>query len=180
MTGKKLRLAAGLSATVFVVVTAALVLPAVSAQSVPDWVKTAALWYGQDKTSEAEFLSAIKFLIESGVIVLEGEDAAARDSAEKPTTANIIIPNGNANVEHTGFYIPLNLEVEEGTTVVWVNEDAVQHTVQSLDETGNIVGLFNSAPLQTGERFSYDFNEDGVYHYYCSLHPWRVGQVTVR
>lgn len=168
MAGLKPLLAVGLSAIVLVV----LVAPA-SAQSVPEWLQKVALWYGQGEISETEFLNAIKHLIEIGVIVLE-------DGTTINSNTTIVIPNGNANIEHTGFYIPLNLEVDEGTTVVWVNEDSVPHTVQSIDEMGKIIGLFNSIPLNTGERFSYEFDESGAYHYYCSLHPWRVGQVTVR
>ena len=169
MAGKK-TLAVGLSAALVLVVLA---VPIASAQSVPDWVKKVALWYGQEHITETEFLDAIKFLIANDIIVLEDKEAP-------PGPATIVIPNGNANVEHTGFYIPLNLEVSKETTVVWVNEDSVPHTVQSIDESGTIIGLFNSIPLKTGERFSYDFDEPGIYHYYCSLHPWRVGQVTVR
>lgn len=170
LTGKKLRLTAVLSATL-VATIAVIALPNVSAQSVPDWVRDTALWYGQEKTSETEFLAAIKFLVESNIIVLD-DGMSGQDS-------NIIIPNGNANNDLTGFYIPLNLEVAKGTTVVWVNEDSVPHTVQSIDEAGKIIGMFNSIPLKTGERFSYDFNEEGIYHYFCSLHPWRIGHVTV-
>ena len=148
----------------------------ISAQGVPDWVKNTALWYGQGNISETEFLNAIKFLIENDVIVIENQDP----TKSQETTSSIIIPNGNANIEHTGFYVPLNLEVSKGTTVIWINDDTVPHTVQSIDEQGKIIGLFNSAPLTTGERFAYSFDEDGTYHYYCSLHPWRVGQVTVK
>lgn len=170
MTDKRLMLTATLSVA-FVVTMAVIVLPTVSAQSVPEWIRDTALWYGQEKISETEFLAAIKFLVENNIIVLDN-DTSTQDSS-------IIIPNGNANTDLTGFYIPLNLEVAKGTTVVWVNEDSVPHTVQSIDETGKIIGMFNSIPLKTGERFSYDFNEEGVYHYLCSLHPWRVGHVTV-
>lgn len=150
------------------------------AQSIPEWIKNTALWYGQGNISETEFLNAIKFLIENDVIVIENQDVVKSESANKSLISEIIIPNGNSNIEHTGFYIPLNLEIDAGTTVVWVNNDTVLHTVQSIDEEGNIIGLFNSAALATGERFTHTFDEEGAYHYYCSLHPWRVGQVTVR
>ena len=94
--------------------------------------------------------------------------------------ARVSIPNGNYDISGTGFYIPLNLEVSTGTTVGWVNDDSVPHTIQSQDPQGNIIGLFNSAPLMTGEVFEYTFDESGVYNYFCSLHPWRVGIVTVK
>lgn len=62
----------------------------------------------------------------------------------------------------------------------WINDDSVPHTIQSQDEQGKIIGLFNSALLMTGEKFEYAFDEPEVYNYYCSLHPWRVGIITVR
>jgi len=148
--------------------------PSASAESIPSWIKNTALWYGEDSISETEFLNAIKFLIENELIVLD-EEVIPGD-----LIASVLIPNGNYDIASTGFYIPLNLEVTPGTTVTWTNDDSVPHTIQSLNEKGEIIGLFNSAPLQTGETFEYTFDESGVYNYYCSFHPWRVGVVTVR
>ena len=147
----------------------------VEAQEIPEWIKNIALWYGQGSVSDTEFLNAIKFLLENKIIVVE-------DKQEVPATKtfNVIIPNGNANIENTGFYVPLNAQVKVGTTVVWINNDVVPHTIQSQDEEGNVRGLFNSALLTTGQRFAYTFEDKGVYHYFCTLHPWRVGVVTVK
>lgn len=147
----------------------------VSAQSIPEWIKNTALWYGQGNISETEFLNAIKYLIDNEIIVLESQ----QDPLPESKVVNVIIPNGNANIENTGFYIPLNAQIKSGTTVVWINNDVVLHTIQSQDQQGNVIGLFNSAPLSTGQRFAYTFEEPGVYHYFCTLHPWRVGTVTV-
>lgn len=95
------------------------------------------------------------------------------------TTAKVLIPNGNSALVNTGFFIPLNLEVIRGTTVIWQNEDNIGHTVQSQDAKGNIIPLFNSNVLKTGDTFSYKFEKPGVYHYFCTIHPWRIGIVTV-
>jgi len=151
--------------------------PIASAEGVPPWIKNTALWYGEGSISETEFLNAIKFLIENGLIEIEDDTG---DVVSANLTSSVLIPNGNFDIANTGFYIPLNLEVSTGTTVIWVNDDSVPHTIQSQDEKGAIIGLFNSAPLMTGETFEYTFDESGVYNYYCSLHPWRVGIVTVR
>lgn len=35
---------------------------------IPDWVKNIALWYGQGSVSEDEFINAIKFLIDQGIL----------------------------------------------------------------------------------------------------------------
>jgi len=92
----------------------------------------------------------------------------------------ILIPNGNFDVSNSSFYLPLNLETVTGATVTWVNEDSVPHTVQSQDESGKVSDIFNSIPLNTGDRFDFTFEESGVFNYFCSFHPWRVGVVTVK
>jgi plastocyanin len=145
------------------------------AESVPDWVKNTAKFWTEGKISDTEFLNAIKFLIEKNIIQVEAKPATKPAS----NVANVVIPNGNAEVGNVGFYIPLNLQVTGGTTVVWINDDNIPHTIQSQDEKGNVLSLFNSKALKTGERFAYKFNESGVYHYFCTIHPWRVGVVTV-
>lgn len=145
------------------------------AESVPEWIKNIAKLWSEGKITDTEFLNAIKFLIEKNIIQVEAK------SAIKPATdaANIIIPNGNAEVGNIGFYIPLNLQIASGTIVIWINDDNIPHTIQSQDEKGNVLSLFNSKALKTGERFAYKFAEPGVYHYFCTIHPWRVGIVTV-
>lgn len=152
--------------------------PNASAESLPPWIKNTALWYGEGAISETEFLNAIKFLLENDFIRMDMDDVD--EIIPQTLNSSVLIPNGNFDIAGTGFYIPLNLEVSVGTAVTWINDDSVPHTIQSQDETGAIIGLFNSAPLLTGESFEYTFDESGVYNYFCSLHPWRVGVITVR
>ena len=148
----------------------------VNAESIPEWVKNNALWYGQGDISESEFLNAIKFLIESEIITIESSEEVISEIME----AQIVIPNGNFDVSGSGFYLPLNLEISTNTKVTWTNDDSVPHNIQSQDEVGNVIDLFNSPPLNTGDKFEFVFEEVGVYNYYCSFHPWRVGVVTVK
>ena len=148
-----------------------------NAENVPNWIKNNALWYGQGEITETEFLNSIKFLIENDILVLDNDND---NEIKRNQLTQIIIPNGNYVVSGGAVYLPLNLEINPMTTVQWLNDDVVQHTVQSQDKFGNIIGLFNSVPLNTGETFEFKFTEEGVYNYYCSLHPWRVGLVTVR
>ena len=147
-----------------------------NAESIPEWVKNNALWYGQGIVSEDEFLNAIKFLIENDIIVLESSE----EIVSKVIDATVFIPNGNFDVSSAGFYSPLNLEIPAGTTVTWINEDSVPHNIQSQDEFGKVTDEFNSPPLNTGDRFEFIFEEKGIYNYFCSFHPWRVGIVTVK
>lgn len=96
------------------------------------------------------------------------------------STATVLILNGNSLQNNTGFFTPPDLEIIRGTTVIWENHDNIGHTVQSQDGKGNVIGLFNSPVLKSGETFSYKFDKPGVYYYLDTLHPWRIGIVTVR
>lgn len=44
------------------------------ADQVPSWVKNTAKWYGDGLISEIEFLNAIKYLIDNGILNLEGSE----------------------------------------------------------------------------------------------------------
>ena len=48
--------------------------PFIQAQSVPDWVKNTAGWWATDAISETEFVNAIEFLVNVGIINIEGEN----------------------------------------------------------------------------------------------------------
>lgn len=77
-----------------------------------------------------------------------------------------------ANVEIRNYtYIPQNITVKIGQTVMWTNNDTVLH---------DVVGSgIESDYLQKGEKFIYTFEEEGTYPYTCSVHPWMEGEVTV-
>ena len=162
--------------TVFSILLISFTVNDAVAESVPEWVKNNALWYGQGDISETEFLNAIKFLIENEILEINTIDIEFAENID----AAIIIPNGNSDVAGVGFYLPLNLEIPVNTKVTWTNDDSVPHNIQSQDEVGNVIDLFNSPPLNTGDKFEFVFEESGIYNYYCSFHPWRVGVVTVK
>ena len=67
---------------------------------------------------------------------------------------------------------PQDLKVKSGTTVIWVNEDDIPHTVVSLNN-------FRSKPLDSNDTFSFTFTTPGTYKYFCSLHPHMTGTIVV-
>jgi plastocyanin/glucose/arabinose dehydrogenase len=64
---------------------------------------------------------------------------------------------------------PTEITISAGTTVTWINQDAVIHDVIS-GSRGDPTDLINSSDMRAGERFSYTFNEPGTYDYFCSYH----------
>ena len=70
-------------------------------------------------------------------------------------------------------FAPQRLTVKAGTTVTWINDDDIPHTVTSSSK------LFKSRALDTNDKFSFTFTTPGSYEYFCSLHPHMTGTVVV-
>jgi plastocyanin len=71
-------------------------------------------------------------------------------------------------------YGPARVIVPAGSTVEWVNRDAVVHTATAED------GSWDSRGIQPGERWRATFHQPGVYSYYCGPHPYMKAVVIVR
>ena len=71
-------------------------------------------------------------------------------------------------------FTPADISVAPGTTVTWTNNDDVAHTVTASDNA------FGSTALETGNSFSFTFTQPGTYTYFCSIHPFMTGRVTVQ
>jgi plastocyanin len=71
-------------------------------------------------------------------------------------------------------FIPANLEVAVGDSVVWKNEDIVAHTATS-DRKG-----FDSGEIKAGMSWKYVARKKGSYTYMCTYHPTMRGELTVR
>jgi plastocyanin len=70
-------------------------------------------------------------------------------------------------------YQPKNVEVPVGTTVIWTNQDAIEHSVTASD------GSFDSGLFTQGGTFSRTFDQPGTIAYVCSRHGSMIGEVNV-
>ncbi len=68
---------------------------------------------------------------------------------------------------------PAQISVKPGTTVTWVHDSGMPHTVK-----GNARGL-QSGTMNSGQSYSFTFDELGSYQYACDLHPSMTGNVVV-
>jgi len=92
--------------------------------------------------------------------------------AEEPNNAaaNPVVTVG---MDHNTF-IPSEITVAPGTTVTWVNNEAMPHTV--VDQNKG----FRSKMLAKEATFSFTFTTAGDYDYQCSIHPNMKGKVIVK
>jgi plastocyanin len=65
----------------------------------------------------------------------------------------------------TGFkFVPAEITIPAGSTVVWTNKEAPKHTVTEDS------GAFDSGTMEQGATFSHKFDTPGTVGYFCKFH----------
>lgn len=82
--------------------------------------------------------------------------SAALIPQHKPATRKILMKGMK--------FIPAQIEVSIGDTVIWMNESGGDHNVVAND------GSFKSNMLEKGQIFTLVFGKKGQYKYYCQPH----------
>jgi len=106
-------------------------------------------------------------------------------SAFAQSTASVTVKKGAGSSGSctTDCFQPGNVSVDVGGTVTWTNTDAQLHTVSSgngpNDNTTGSVFDTGFSTFKPATTFSHTFTTAGTFNYYCQLHPWMVGVVTV-
>jgi plastocyanin len=111
-------------------------------------------------------LGAVLTVLTAFAGIASTQPGLAAKAADGPASAQIKIDNFT--------FGPTSLTVSSGTTVTWINNDDVPHTVVSDDK------VFRSKALDTDDKFSYTFTKPGTYNYFCSVHPKMVAKVVVQ
>jgi predicted secreted protein with PEFG-CTERM motif len=71
------------------------------------------------------------------------------------------------------------IEIIVNDVIHWKNGDTVDHTITSGTPENGPDGIFDSGNLEAGKLFVQEFTEIGEFPYYCTIHPWRTGLVSV-
>jgi plastocyanin len=71
-------------------------------------------------------------------------------------------------------YTPAQITITAGTTVVWRNDDVVEHSVTAVD------GSWDSGVIMPGAAWQRAFPDAGTFEFFCTPHPFMRGTVVVR
>ena len=97
--------------------------------------------------------------------------------------SNVIsIPKGSGVPgcdETNECYIPFNVSASVGQEITWSNDDSAAHTVTSGTPSNGPDGNFDSSLFMSGGTFSVTLDASGEYPYFCMVHPWMVGNISV-
>jgi plastocyanin len=114
-------------------------------------------------------------------------DTATVSTAPSTTTstaaATLKIPQG-ATVQGNPSYDPDSLTVKVGDTIAVENEDISPHTVTNGKDAAdpNMGKLFDTSIINagdSGEIVTTDL-QPGEYPYFCSVHPYMTGTLTIQ
>lgn len=102
-----------------------------------------------------------------------------QDSQERSTSLSLPITEEGKVVSIvansvSNSYNPNPIEIKVGEIVTWINDNSSPHTVTSSNDS-----TFDSDVLRMGETFSFTFDKEGEYPYFCTLHPSMTGTVVV-
>jgi len=82
-----------------------------------------------------------------------------------------------------GCYTPVNLSANVGDKIIMTNTDSTgvhSFTSGTVDGfTPSPDGTFDTGILMSGDAFEWTPTVSGEYPYYCMLHSWQVGTITV-
>ena len=84
-------------------------------------------------------------------------------------------------VDHTSDILNFELEtltVTVGSTISWTNRDRAPHTV-TAGTSPKSSGEFESGMFGKDKEFSFTFDAPGTFPYFCSIHPFMTGVITV-
>ncbi len=103
-------------------------------------------------------------------------------TAASPTSTKVTvsIPNGAGSITTISFS-PAKIKVVVGVnnTIVWVNNDPIQHTVTSTSVPSG-ASPFDSNTFNQGQTYELTLTVAGTYKYICTLHPsWMLGEIVV-
>ena len=100
----------------------------------------------------------------------------------EPKTIIVDMPEGTAQIGcqvDDACFIPSTVTINVGDTVSWTNSDVAAHTITSGSVTEGPTGIFDSSLVMAGVAYEHTFNEPGIVEYFCMVHPWMAGTVTV-
>jgi predicted secreted protein with PEFG-CTERM motif len=93
---------------------------------------------------------------------------------------NMVVGSSTPGCETNNMcYMPYNAALDIGGEAMWHNVDTMAHTVSSGTPAEGLDDVFDSSLVPAGGMFSYKFEEAGTYDYFCMVHPWMTGIVTV-
>ena len=126
---------------------------------------------------KASFVTAALAAAIVGTLWMVAHASPPEMPADQMPAASAAPAKAERKVSISNFtFSPAALEVPAGTTLRWVNDDDVPHTVLGSEKSSAI----RSPALDTSDSYTVVLSQPGTYRYFCSLHPHMTGTIVVK
>ena len=108
--------------------------------------------------------------------------SAAGTAFADHATVSVSAPQGTSvpGCEVTNeCFVPYEVSIDVGGEITWSNDDTAAHTVTAGSAADGPSGEFDSSLFMAGTTFSHTFESAGEFDYFCMVHPWMAGIVSV-
>lgn len=128
-------------------------------------------------------LIIVVLIIVFGVFTFFGNKKTAPATSTQPTASPIVTETNkqitNVILGNSGF-VPQDITVKAGTTVVWINKSGAAATVNSANHPAHLLYPFlNLGEFANASSLQVVFDKAGKYSYHNHLNPSEKGSVTV-
>lgn len=119
-------------------------------------------------------IPVLRLLMVTSVVCLSAYLVSC-SSSDSPTNSGTGGGNTSPNtISISGSdFTPGGKSFAVGTTVTWINKDAINHTVTSDN------GTFDSPTLGHNAQFQFTFTAAGSYPYHCAIHAFMKDTITI-
>lgn len=134
----------------------------------------------------AEDAFATDFILYTNCLEIGSEDDPVKkvsipEYGDIPTYT-ISIPQGSSvpgceEIAHC--FEPEEITIKVGDIIEWKNYDDAMHTVTSGGPMDGPSSLFDSGLAESDATYALKFEAPGEYPYFCMVHPWQTGMITV-
>ena len=133
-----------------------------------------------EAAAAANAAAEAKAMAEAEAAAAAEAEAAAAAAGPETHIVETAIGSGAPGCETSNAcYLPQDITINAGDTVTWDNIDNAAHTVTGGSPANGPSGVFDSSLLMAQGVFSHTFDDAGYYDYFCMVHPWMIGSVTV-
>lgn len=174
-------------------------------KTIPSWIKNNADWWSRDLITDHDFVKALGFLIHEKIIEIDSELSSKTEQEIPSWIKNNAEWWANGSIDDDSFIqgvefmakngiigndIPQQYDIsvlmdmtkesdEQGLRITWKNTDSKTHTVTSGSPENELDNRFDSYLFSSGKTFSFYIQDVGSFNYFCMVHPWEYGTVTV-
>jgi plastocyanin len=121
-------------------------------------------------------------LVVCAVLALFGATAcgSSKPKAVAPPPPTNMRGHTSVEIDAVGNqFTPVDVVVDVGTKVTWLNKDSVAHNVKKSADALDFGAAFGTDTFNPGATYSFTFAKAGTFFYTCTIHTLMSGKVTV-